>query len=383
MTSILGLYVHVPFCASICAYCNFTRGLREPGVERRYVDAVVAEIERSPDSTGTADTLYFGGGTPSLLEPGAVGRIVTTCRERFGLRRDAEVTLEANPETVTRASLDGYREAGVNRISFGVQSFDDEDLARLGRIHDAAQARRAVALARQAGFDNLSLDLMLGLPGQTMARSAESVEALAAEGPEHASLYLLELHPGSRLAAQAREAGWRQVSDDEAADMYLEAMARLAAAGLVQYQISNAARLGREARHNLKYWTGGAWVAFGPAAHSTTDGARWNNVPGTEDYIERVAGGVSPVAKRQALSPREQLEERLFMGLRLAEGVDLRAVGQRFGVDVWAEYGYRLTTYVDAGLLVHRASRLWLTRKGMLLANEVMSAFVGPDHTES
>jgi oxygen-independent coproporphyrinogen-3 oxidase len=395
-----GLYVHVPFCASLCSYCTFARGLLDDRLKSRYLDAVVREIESShptgfsPDSQAhtadahpegrtpatdqqvVADTIYFGGGTPSLLDPQEIGRILEACRRAFVVDPAVEVTLEANPESVTPASLAGYRAAGVNRLSFGVQSFNDLELRRLGRVHDAARAREAVAEARAAGFDNLSLDLMLWLPGQVMADVVASVESLIDLDPEHASLYLLELYTSSPLTQTATRSGWRQAPDDVAADMYLRAMGRLERAGYRQYEISNLAKPGRESRHNLKYWTGGDWLAFGPAAHSTWNGLRWNNVVGTEDYVVRVASGRPPDLGRRRLSARERLEETLFMGLRLADGVDLGMVHRRFGVDVGREYGYRLTPYFGAGLLVAEGGRLRLTREGMLLANEVMSVFL-------
>ena len=194
----LGLYVHIPFCAAICNYCNFNRGLFESGLKNRYLEALEVEIAASSDGT-PADTIFFGGGTPSMLEPQEIASIIGGLRRAFAITPDAEVTLEANPETVTPARLDGFREAGINRLSFGVQSFRDADLARLGRVHSARRAREAVAMARVAGFSNLSLDLMMWLPQQTVLEWLESVDALIALEPEHASLYLLEIYPNSPL----------------------------------------------------------------------------------------------------------------------------------------------------------------------------------------
>ncbi len=195
----IGLYLHIPFCAAICNYCNFNRGLHDDGLRRRYVDALVTDIRRSAEPSVAADTIFFGGGTPSLLEPAEVASLITACRESFDLAPDSEITLEANPESATAATLDGYRAAGVNRLSFGVQSFRDEELKRLGRLHSAAGARDAIRRARSAGFDNLSLDLMLWLPGQRPADWLESVDALIDAGPEHASLYLLEIYPNAPI----------------------------------------------------------------------------------------------------------------------------------------------------------------------------------------
>jgi oxygen-independent coproporphyrinogen III oxidase len=371
----LGLYVHVPFCAAICDYCNFTRGLLDAGLKRRYVEAVRREVGGA--GTGrAADTIYFGGGTPSVLEPGEVAAVIDACRRAFAVDAAAEITLEANPESVTVERLAAYRDAGVNRLSFGVQSFRDEELRRLGRVHDAARARGAVAEARRAGFDNVSLDLMLWLPGQSVPDLDDSLEALVGLEPEHASLYLLEIYAGSPLDAAVARAGWSRVPEDGAADMYIHAMERLEAAGYRQYEISNVARPGRESRHNAKYWMDGEWLGFGPAAHSTLGGVRWNNVPATAEYVRRVEAGESAVGSRRALSPRERLEEALFMELRLADGIRLERIRRTYGVDVWKEWGSKLARFEDAGLLEHDDTRLRLTRPGMLLANDVMITFL-------
>ena len=389
----IGIYLHIPFCAAICNYCNFNRGLHDDGLRRRYVDALVADIRRSAEPGVAADTVFFGGGTPSLLEPSEVGRLITACRESFDFSGDSEITLEANPESATAATLDGYRTAGVNRVSFGVQSFRDEELKRLGRLHSAAGARAAVGLARQAGFDNLSLDLMMWLPGQRPSDWLESVDALIDVRPDHASLYLLEIYPNAPIRDEMARGGWSVAPDDDAAEMYLEGLARLDRAGFEQYEISNVARTpphdpksaswgprpaARRARHNLKYWQEGQWLGFGCGAHSTYRGERWRTISATHDYVTRVAAGAEVAVERRALGAEEQLEEALFMGLRLAEGLDLAALKLRHSVDIWTRYGRDLDRYVGAGLLVHEPERrLALTRAGMLLANEVMTVFIG------
>jgi oxygen-independent coproporphyrinogen-3 oxidase len=373
--AVLGLYIHIPFCSAICSYCNFTRGLRDPALEAHYVDALTAEIARAGRGE-PVDTIFFGGGTPSLLAPGDLARILAACRDAFAVARDAEVTLEANPETVTAECLAAYRRSGINRLSIGVQSFDDGELERLGRIHSAQRAREAVADARRAGFDNISLDLMLWLPGQTMTSWLGTVEALLAVGPEHASLYLLELYPNAPLREAIARESWRTVSDDEAADMYLAALDRLDHAGFAQYEISNVARPGRESRHNLKYWTDGEWLGMGCGAHSTRDGVRWRTVSSTTEYIARVVTGQDLVAERRTLTRDERVEEALFTGLRLAAGIDLDAVGARYGVDVWERFGPRVEPLLASGRIVRSGARLRLTREGMLVANELMQVFV-------
>ena len=326
-----------------------------------------------------ADSIFFGGGTPSLLEPGEVGRILAACRDSFALSGDTEITLEANPESASIAALQGFRAAGINRLSFGVQSFHDAELQRLGRLHSAATARLAVTRARAAGFDNLSLDLMMWLPGQSKTDWLGSVDALIEVAPDHASLYLLEIYPNAPLKDEMARAGWSVAPDDDAAEMYLEGLERLDRAGYRQYEISNVSRsAGRRARHNLKYWQEGEWLGFGCGAHSTYGGERWRTLSSTVEYVDRITAGTDVRLDRRRLDTQERLEEALFMGLRLVEGLDLFTIRQRHNVDIWARYGQDLATFVQAGLLVHEPDRrLALTRTGMLLANEVMSVFIG------
>jgi oxygen-independent coproporphyrinogen-3 oxidase len=371
----LGLYLHVPFCAAICNYCNFNRGLFDPALKLRYVDALVSEIGRGADGS-TVDTLFFGGGTPSLLEPLEIARIIDAAREAFDVAPDSEITLEANPETVSEPRLSAYRAAGVNRLSYGVQSFREPELRRLSRLHTVDRAELAVTEARAAGFDNLSLDLMMWLPEQRVPEWLESVDRAIALAPEHLSLYLLEVYPNAPLKDEMARARWSQAPDDDAAGMYLGAMERLDRAGYHQYEISNVARPGRRSRHNLKYWTDGEWLGFGCGAHSTRDGARWKNLASTEEYIRAVDAGGSPATGMRRLDDQERLGDALFTGLRLVEGIDLEALRGRYHVDVWMRHETELARFVDYGLLCRDGSRLRLTREGMLLAHEVMAIFV-------
>jgi oxygen-independent coproporphyrinogen III oxidase len=380
----LGLYIHVPFCSSICNYCNFNRGLFDAALKERYVAAVEREIRLAGDGAA-ADTIFFGGGTPSLLDPSEIGRLIGACRDSFELDPASEITLETNPETSSLERMERFRSAGVNRISFGVQSFQDEELHRLGRIHSADRAREALREARMAGFDNISLDLMMWLPAQTQAQWQSNIEALIDVDPAHASLYLLELYPNAPLKEDMARAGWSQAPDDDAAEMYLWSLDRLERAGYRQYEISNVARPGRESRHNLKYWQDGEWLGFGCGAHSTRRGVRWSNVSSTEEYIARLDPTaacppnrlpMSVVAQRRTLQRDERLEEALFTGLRLTEGLDTAECGERYGIDVWGAYGSALAPFIRDGLVIRDGPRLRLTRQGMLLANEVLQVFV-------
>ncbi len=373
----LGLYVHIPFCSAICNYCNFNRGLFDADLKRRYVGALLTEIGKKGDGS-PADTIFFGGGTPSLLEPSEVQQIIDACRSAFDVVRLAEITLEANPETVTRDRLRAFRDAGINRLSFGVQSFRDDELHRLSRLHSASRAREAFEMAREAGFDNISLDLMMWLPQQTVQQWFSSVDALIALGPDHASLYLLEIYPNAPLKDVMARSRWSLAPDDDAAEMYLGAMSRLDDAGYMQYEISNVSKPGLESQHNLKYWTDGEWLGFGCGAHSTRRGVREKNVASTEDYVSAVMAGKSLESERRVLTEQERFEEAVFTGLRLSRGVDLEDVRSRYGVDVWDRYGDDLAPFVEQRLLIYDGGAIRLTRDGMLLANEVMTVFIGP-----
>ena len=405
----LGLYIHIPFCSAICNYCNFNRGLFDAALKTRYVEAIISEINRAGGAPAAmpsqvhgeprrgigvssrrgwgpaasekkkadaADTIYFGGGTPSLLEPDEMARIIAACRAAFDVSVDAEITLEANPESVDEARLAAFRAAGANRLSFGVQSFREPELRRLSRLHTVERARAAVHEARAAGFGNLSLDLMMWLPEQQVTEWLESVDTAISLAPEHLSLYLLEVYPNAPLKDEMARARWSQAPDDDAAVMYLAAMERLDAAGYEQYEISNVARPGRRSRHNVKYWMDGEWLGFGCGAHSTRGGVRWKNVASTEEYVRRLEQGASPDMDVRPLSATERLGDALFTGLRLTEGVNLDVIRANYAVDVWARFGMELEPFLQAGILRREGPRLWLTREGMLLAHEVMTTFV-------
>lgn len=378
----LGLYLHIPFCQALCSYCNFHRGLFDHGLAGRYVRALEREILEAGDGR-PADTIFFGGGTPSILDPGDIGRLVTACRRAFDVAPDAEITLETNPETVTVERMAAFRAAGVNRISLGAQSFDPDELRRLERVHSADKIDQAVAAIRSAAFTNISLDLMLWLPGQSRASWRRSLARALALDPGHVSLYLLELYPNAPLReAMARHTSasapndeaahlWAQAADDEAAEMYLEAFATLDAAGYPQYEISNAARSGRESRHNLKYWTSGDWWGFGSGAHSTVGDLRWQNLAHTADYAARVEAGRSVRQEEHVIGPERRVEEALFTGLRLTRGIERDSFRERFGVDPWLRCESLLAEPCDAGLAWHDERAFGLTRAGLLVSNEI------------
>jgi len=377
-TARLGLYVHVPFCEAKCTYCNFAIDPRRPDDARqdRYLQALRTEMEAAP--AAAADTLYFGGGTPSLLAVERLARVVDLARRRFSLPQAAEVTVEANPADLDAAGYRELRQAGPTRLSLGVQSFDDGVLAEMGRLHSSADSVRAVERARAAGFGNVSVDLILGWPGETAPRWQRNLEGVAALAPQHLSLYVLEVEGRTLLTHRARSGDLALPEDDLVADLYGRTVETLCALGLERYEISNFARSGFESRHNAKYWADLPFLGFGMSAHSYRDGRRWWNIDTFGGYCRAIEerGPAAAVAGERMLSPRERAQEALFTGLRRREGVDLGAFRTAHGVDVMTDYAEGLSAPFAAGLLERHGARLRLTERGVLLSNEVFQAFV-------
>ncbi|HEX8284087.1 MAG TPA: radical SAM family heme chaperone HemW [Pyrinomonadaceae bacterium] len=375
-----GIYIHVPFCRSRCSYCDFATGAYEGALAERYVRALAREIEAFARAEGRTevDTVYFGGGTPSLLTPAQVSFVLAAVRRRFDVDEQAEVTLEMNPGTVTPEGLRDLRAAGVNRASFGAQTFDDRELKRLGRTHTADDTRRTFHALREAGFDNVSFDLIAGLPRQTLGAWARNLEEALRLRPEHLSLYLLEVHEGTPLAEQIRAGRYTDPDPDLAAEMYRLMAERTRAAGYEQYEISNFCVAGRESRHNMKYWTGAPYFGFGCSAHSF-DGSRtrWSNERDALAYVKLIEEKGSAVVTLDELDEREAGAEALFLGLRLlGRGVNLAEHRALYRRDVRADYAEDLARFGEAGLLRFDGEVLRLTPEGALLSNEVFSAFV-------
>ena len=381
MTDRAGIYLHIPFCASRCHYCNFATGGYESELAARYVAALVSEIRRAgdgppPPSMKEVETIYFGGGTPTTLTIAQIGRILDACREVFTIDPRAEITSEANPGSVSREYLAELRALGINRLSYGVQSFADEELAMIGRTHNAAEAREAVALARAAGFDNVSIDLIAGLPEQRMETWRRNLDEAFALAPDHLSVYLLELYQDAPLLHRIKRGELRAIDEEQTVEMYFALVDEAARHGYGHYELSNWALPGRASRHNLKYWTGAPYAAFGVSAAGYDGRSRWSNTRQIHEYLARVERGESPVAERIELDDDDRQSEALFLGLRLQEGVDLDAHDERFHVDVLAKYGEDLDRLHEAGLIELNDRRLRISRAGKVLANEVFAVFV-------
>lgn len=372
-----GLYVHVPFCSSRCSYCDFATGLYQSELAERYVCALIEEIRSSHVTGEKVETIYFGGGTPSLLDPAQLERILKTLHDHFKIDADAEITLEINPGSVTPEKLREFRRLGINRASFGAQTFDDAELAKLGRSHKAADTLKTFADLRSAGFANVSFDLIAGLPGQTLETWQRNIDQALELRPEHLSFYLLEVHSGTPLAEHIRR-GIQPVPDDDLAGVMYEWMLEKACdTGYEHYEISNLCRPGYHSRHNVKYWIAEPYYGFGCSAHSYDGRARrWSNHRDVLKYVEMIESGASPVVEEQQLSQTDVRAEAVFLGMRLMRGVDLSRYRESFGVDLRDEHGDDLDRFCKAGLLEFDGDLIRLTRTGALLSNEVFAVFV-------
>jgi putative oxygen-independent coproporphyrinogen III oxidase len=371
----LGIYIHVPFCTTRCGYCDFnTYTAAElgtlPGASRAgYVNAAITELELAarvlaPDAPAVS-TIFIGGGTPTVLPPDDLGRLITAVRDHFGLAADAEVTTESNPESIDSAGLHRLREVGFNRISFGMQSAVRHVLATLDRTHSPGRAQQAVDEAKAAGFANVSLDLIYGTPGESATDWMESLDAALSASPEHISAYALIVEEGTRLAARIRRGELQATDDDDLADKYLIADERLAAAGHTAYEVSNwSTSAATRCRHNLGYWRSHHWWGIGPGAHSHIGGVRWWNVKHPQAYAARLTSDQSPAQARELLSAEERRVERIMLELRLADGLTTSLL-------TTTEKG-RLVDLVARRLVVLQDDMLILTRHGRLLADGVI-----------
>ena len=372
-----GLYLHIPFCSSRCSYCDFATGLYESELADKYVRAIVHEISSSNFAGQHVDTIYFGGGTPSLLAPAQLDHILSALLAQFDIDGGAEITLEINPGSATPQKLRDFRALGINRASFGAQTFDDAELAKLGRSHTAADTLKTFANLRDAGFTNVSFDLIAGLPGQTLDQWQRNVEQALELQPEHLSFYLLEVHSGTPLAEHIRRGLQPKPDEDLAGVMYEWMLEQALTAGYEHYEISNLCRPGFHSRHNVKYWTGEPYYGFGCSSHSY-DGRdrRWSNQRDVRKYVETIERGISPIVEEQQLSRDEVRAEALFLGMRLMRGIDARRYRESFGVDPRDEHSEDLDRFCQAGLLEIDGDLIRLTRNGALLSNEVFAAFI-------
>lgn len=389
----LGLYIQVPFCASKCSFCNFSSRVVRGDVYDSYCRALAKEIERLPEYYKAAalaadpfeiqvDSVYMGGGTPSLLGGDRIRKLVSDLHRRFQFAADVEFTLEVTPGSADEDFLKLALALGINRLSVGAQSFDDVELRSVGRLHSAEDTRALVETARRVGFANISLDLIAGLPHQTEASWRRSLQSVTTLQPEHISVYLFEIDEKSRLGSEVLRHGVRYHADaipddDFMADAYDQAREMLRGAGYIQYEISNFALPGRESIHNCKYWQLKLYVGLGAGAHSCDGQSRWENVAAVDDYERRLEHGKSPICDQRRLTPEAQLEEFFFLGLRQMEGITLAEAGRRWGRKRVERWALRIESLEHDGWLERHKGRVRLAEKALLISNEVFQEFIG------
>ncbi|RMH22260.1 MAG: radical SAM family heme chaperone HemW [Acidobacteria bacterium] len=373
-----GLYVHVPFCSAICPYCDFAVRRDDAGRRAAYVRSLQREValwSGAEHGFGVFNTLYFGGGTPSLLEGRQLAAILDAIRDGLALAPGVRVFLEANPEDVDATSLRAWRELGVSFLSLGVQAFDDGALAFLGRRHSAEDARRAVALALEAGFETVSLDLIYGLPDHQPSAWRRTLDQAAALGPQHLSCYQLTIEPATPFGKARRRGELKPLADDAQGELFLLTREHLARHGYAGYEVSNFARTpAHRSRHNRKYWQHVPYLGLGPSACSFDGRCRWWNERSLARWQHRLAAGERPLAGSETLSDAELALETLMLSLRTSGGVDLAAFQKRFGIDLEARNAARIARWHRDGLLEPVAGRLVLTHRGLAIADGLTSS---------
>ncbi len=378
----LGIYIHIPFCRSKCAYCDFNSNTAESygdgEIFTKYVDALCAHMESYSDSAAmyAPDSVFIGGGTPTALPPAELYRVIKAVKKNFRLTKRAEFTIEANPATVSYATLVKLRRMGVNRLSMGLQSANENELKALSRIHSRKDFFRSYRMARDARFENINVDLMFGIPYQTKESLAKSINYVASLGPDHISLYDLKIEPGTAFYKNYRSIKPTLPGEDAEADMYLDSIRQLHSLGYLQYEISNFARPGHMCVHNLKYWNCDEYLGFGVSAHSYFNGSRFSFTPDIRRYMQ----GVTDMGARVRITDEcEQVEERERMGeyvmlrLRLVAGIDSREFLRRFGTSFESAYGGKCKRFIDSGYMTYRKGVYSLTPAGMFISNYILS----------
>ncbi len=378
------LYIHIPYCQAKCPYCDFNSYAAASWPEADYTRALIRELEcrgdAAPFKGERLKTIFFGGGTPSLFAPESIGAVLDAANRFFGIESDAEITLEANPGTLAQEKLSGLRAAAINRISFGAQSFNPAILKFLGRIHDAAQTREAAAMAHRAGFERLNLDLIFAVPGQTLADVMHDIECAAALEPDHISSYNLTFEEGTAFFSDMKRGRIRPLASDEQAAMYAAVRAELPRRGYAMYEISNYARPGCEARHNLTYWRHETYLGIGAGAHSFArigvGGRRWWNERIPARYIANVLESGIAESGAEEINARTSMSEFVFLNLRLREGFAEADFAERFARSFDEAFGDHPCKLIDGGLLIRERGRVFLSERGLELADSVFAEFV-------
>jgi len=374
----LSVYVHIPFCHYHCSFCDFATVIGQSARIPAYVDALIREyaLRLTGRPRPKVPTIFIGGGTPSAIDPAHIRAIMTTLSTSCTLTPDVEVTLEANPGDHPSGYWGALREAGITRVSVGVQSLDDPTLRRVGRLHTGADALRALREVRRAGFASVNADLMFGLPGQTLASFLRTLRTVLAEEPDHLSIYGLILEPHTLLERRVRQGANRLPTDDQAAAMYETAREILGTSGYVHYEISNWARPGHQSRHNLTYWRHDPYLGLGLGAHSYVDNTRFANLRALRPYIERLTQNQLPTAHTETIDAARARADAAMLGLRLVYGIDLSLFNRRFGGDLVGDHAEAIARFADLGLLEVADGHLRITGSGFLLANQIWQEFI-------
>lgn len=369
-------YIHIPFCLSKCHYCDFNS---YPGMDSlfdEYVHALITEIERTQVSPDKLDTVYIGGGTPTVLTANQLGDILAAIVRSIGLSENAEITIEANPGTIDESKLVQLRELNFNRLSLGVQSLDDDYLAMLGRAHDAKQAVDAYYTARRAGFDNISIDLIFAMPGQRLNHWENTLYSALGLEPEHISLYELTIEEGTQFANLCAQGELSLPEEDEQIDMYEMAIAKMREAGFEHYEVSNFARPGYRCRHNQVYWRNEPYYGFGAGATSYVSGNRAIRIKDPKGYATAIESGEDAIDFSERLTGRAYLAETLILGLRMIDGIDLDELSTKTQTNIRNEFSDEIESLISRGLIKHTNSRMRVTHKGLLLLNDVSAELV-------
>lgn len=376
-----GIYVHIPFCIKKCSYCDFF-SITDLSYTDNFIRALMQEMSMIRNDSLQFDTLYIGGGTPSLLGVRPVNQIIGAAHQFFEMLPDTEITMEINPGTANLDRLKGYQDAGVNRINVGVQSFQLENLKFLGRLHSNKDAERVIKQAQQAGFVNIGLDLIYGIPGQTPKAWLNDLKTATDLGPDHLACYMLTYEAGTPMARNLQTGRFRPMPEDLSADLFETTISFLNDAGYVHYEISNFARSTsnevepKRSRHNQKYWSFVPYLGLGPSAHSFIEPVRWWNYRSVKNYIQELEAGRLPLEDREVLTSEQRMLEAIYLGLRQADGIDINGFHRRFGVHFTDLFEKTIADLGKRRFVIMTRNRCALTRKGMLFLDSIASMFV-------
>jgi len=378
LNKLAGIYVHIPFCIKKCPYCDFY-SITDQSLEHLFIEALIKEMQIISRHPLFFDSLYLGGGTPSVLKPANIGKIIENAYRLFNILTASEVTIEVNPGTITPEKLKGYRDIGINRLNIGVQSFQDANLDFLGRIHSSNDAKKTIKWARKAGFDNIGIDLIYGIPGQTKKAWISDLQKAVEFEPEHLSCYMLTYEKGTPLDRDRQQGKFKPVADFLTGKLFETTMEYLTNCGYVQYEISNFAKdVHRKSRHNLKYWSVTPYLGFGPSAHSFIEFQRYRNCRNVKKYINHIKEGRLPVEEKEILNREQRMMEMIYLGLRKTDGININAIDEQLGINFCQIFAEKIKQLEKDGYILHiqPKNRCALSRKGMLFLDSIASMFI-------